>query len=99
METLPSIDEAIDTSLNLLERGAMDDTELVATWVVDNLVHVLDEFQSGSVSRCTVAGYDVCRIGEQIIVSTRSAEVMGAEQARMLATALLRAAEAADQEF
>lgn len=94
-----TIDQTIDLALCLLERGATGDTEVLASWIVDSLVHVLDEYQAGSVSRCAVAGYDVCRIGEQIIVATAKPEVMSPEQARMLAAALLRAAEAADQDL
>ena len=94
-----SIDETLDLAITLLEGGAVGDVEHLASWVVDNLVHVLDEYRSGSLSRCEVAGYDVCRAGEQIIIAVPKAQVMSAEQARMLAAALLRAAEAADQEL
>lgn len=92
----PTFDQAIDTALALLERGAADDVEVLASWVVDNLVHILDEYRSGELSTCEVSGYDVCRVGEQIIVAVPRAQVMDSEQARMLAAALLRAAEAAD---
>jgi hypothetical protein len=93
---MATIDEALNTALNLLERGAMGETELVATWIVDNLVHVLDEHRAGDVSRCNVAGYDVLRVGDQIAVTTLKAQIMDSQQARMLAAALLRAAEAVD---
>lgn len=90
---MATIDEAIDTALADLERGKED---LIAEWLVDNLVHILDEYRSVDSSRCNVAGYDVLRIGEQIIVAVVEGKIMNSEQARMLATALLRAAEQAD---
>lgn len=96
---MPKSDETLDLAITLLERGAAGDVEQLATWMVDNLVHILDEYHSGAVSRCKVAGYDVCRIGEQIVLGVQVAEVMRPEQARMLAAALLRAAEMADQEL
>lgn len=93
---MATIDEALDTALNLLERGVVNETELVATWLVDSLVHVLDEYRAGECSRCNVAGYDVLRIGQQITVTALEAKIMTSDQARMLAAALLRAAEQAD---
>lgn len=96
MET-PTIDEALDRALDCLEHGCEHDTEYLATWLVDNLVCVLDEYRAGACSRCDVAGYEVTRVGEQIIILNRRAEVMNSEQARMLAAALIRAAEASEQ--
>lgn len=93
---MATLDETINTALDLLERGGSHEAEFISEWVVDNLVHVLDEYRSGECTRCAVAGYDVLRIGEQIIVTTMEAKVMSPEQARMLASALLRAAEAGD---
>ncbi len=94
-----TIDETIDLALTLLEDGTDFQTEKLATWIMDNLVHVLDEYQTGPLSRCMVAGYDVCRVGDKVIATTTKSEVMDSEEARMLAAALLRAAEAADQEL
>ena len=90
------LDIVLDTALNLLERGVTGEIELIAGWIADSLVHELDEYRSGESSVCQVAGYEVCRIGDQLIVAIRDPQVMSSEQARMLATALLRAAEAAD---
>jgi len=96
---MQTIDETLDLAITLLERGATGDTEQLASWVVDNLVHVLDELRSGSLSVCEVANYKVCRVGEQIgIVVREKPDLMRSEQARMLAAALLRAAEMADLE-
>lgn len=97
MTESPSLDEALDRALDCLEHGCENDTEFLATWLVDNLVCVLDEFRTESASRCDVAGYEVTRVGEQMIILNRHSEVMNSEQARMLAAALLRAAEAAEQ--
>lgn len=94
-----SFDEALDLSLDLLETGANEDTEALATWVVDNLVHILDEYRSGACSRCDVAGYEVVRVADRIIIMNHRSEIMGSNQAKMLASALIRAAEAADQEL
>jgi hypothetical protein len=94
-----TIDETIDLALNLLEGGVSGDTEKLCEWIVDNLVHVLDEYHSGHVSRCMVAETDVLRVGEHIALVMKKTELMRPEQARMLAAALLRAAEAADQEL
>lgn len=96
MSDSPNIDEAIDTALTLLERGVTDEVELVSTWIVDNLVHIMDMYKAGHVSTCSVAGYEVCQIGDQIALTLTDPQVMTSEQARKLGAALLRAAEAAD---
>lgn len=97
MEEPITLDEAIDTSLDLLESDlAAGRVEQVVTWVVDNLVCELDVLTTGHVSKCEVSGYDVCRIGEQIAVVMKDARVMDSHNARRLAVALLRAAEAAE---
>ena len=97
MEEPITIDEAIDTSLDLLESDLVAGrVEQVVTWVVDNLVCELDVLTAGQISKCEVSGYDVCRIGEQIAVVSRRSEVMDSHEARRLAVALLRAAEAAE---
>lgn len=101
MDEEVTIDEAIDTSLDLLESdSAVGRVEKVVTWVVDNLICELDVLECGALSRCTVSGYDVCRVGAQlgVIVMTPRAELMDSQAARRLAVALLRAAEAADKE-
>ncbi len=95
---MSQIDETIDLAITLLERGATGDTEQLATWIVDNLVHVLEEWRSGSISRCDVSDYSVLRVAERVAVTTPKVQLMNAEQARMLAAALLRAAEAADED-
>lgn len=97
---MATIDEAIDTALNILERGTYSHQEvgLVSTWFVDNLVHILDEYRAGECSRCTVSGYDVIRVGDQLAVVNSEGQILNSEGARRLAAALLRAAEAADHE-
>lgn len=100
MDEEVTIDEAIDTSLDLLEsNSAVGRVERVVTWVVDNLICELDLLTAGSVSRCTVGGYEVMRVGEQIAVGLGAAGVLDSQGARRLAVALLRAAEAADKEL
>lgn len=97
MDDKPTIDEAIDTALDLLETDTSGQAEKVVLWLVDNLICELEVHQSGSVSRCDVAGYQVCRVGEQIAVFVPNARVLDSHAARELAVALLRAAEAAEQ--
>ncbi len=94
---IATIDDVIDGALDLLERDAPGVVGDVAAWVVENLVHELDVYSTGIVATCDVNGYEVCRVGEQIAVSLVDPKVMDANAARKLATALLRAAEAADQ--
>ncbi len=99
MDETPSIDEAIDTALDLLETDSCGPAEKTVLWVVDSLICELEVSKAGWISKCEVAGYDVCQIGEQIAVITTRAEAMDSRAARRLAVALLRAAEAADQEL
>lgn len=92
-----TIDQAIDLSLDLLDAGTGGEhAQRLADWIVANLVHVMNQDEAGALSRCAVAGYDVLRVGEQTIVSCDKPGIMDPEQARMLAAALLRAAEMAD---
>ncbi len=95
---MTGIDEALDTALNILERGTAcrEEVELVSTWLVDTLVHVLDEYRLGECSRCDISDYSVVRIGDQIAVMNPEGRILDSEGARRLAAALLRAAEAAD---
>lgn len=98
MSHIPSIDEAIDLSLDVLERDDGGDSGALASWIVDNLVHVLDEYRAGESSMCVVSSYCVTRVMDKIVVVAPKSDVMDSEEARMLAATLLRAAEAADQE-
>lgn len=94
-----TIDQAINLSLDLLETGDGGAyAQQLADWIIENLVHVLDQHDAGSLSRCHVSGYDVLRIGEQTIVACDGARIMDPDQTRMLAAALLRAAEMAGNE-
>lgn len=97
MDSTPTMDEAIDSALDLLETDQDEgDVANVVTWVTDNLICELDQYQNGNASRCAVGGYEVCRIGEEIIILAPRTEVLDSFEARRVAVALLRAAEAAD---
>ncbi len=94
----PSIDEVIDDALDLLESEKYPNDKLI-TWITDNLICTLDTYQDPNnwTSRCDVSGYEVVRVGPQIIILAPKTEVLDSWEARRLAVALLRAAENADQ--
>jgi hypothetical protein len=90
------IDEVLDTALDVLERDEGGASGVLAQWLVANVVHKLNELQSENKTICVVEDYAVCRVGSKILLGAVDESILSAAGARLLATALLRAAEAAD---